>query len=66
MENLQGFQELLAEPRTVVITVHTNPDADALGSALGWGSILAKQGHHVTVISPNEYPDFLKWMKGNE
>ena len=66
MKNLEGFKELLAEPKKVVITVHTNPDADALGSALGWASVLAKQEHEVTVISPNEYPDFLKWMKGNE
>lgn len=66
MENLEGFKQLLADPKRVVITVHTNPDADALGSALGWASILNRKGHQVTVISPNEYPDFLKWMKGEE
>ena len=66
MENIEGFKKLLTGSKEVVITVHTNPDADALGSALGWASILEKQGHKVTVISPNEYPDFLKWMKGNE
>ena len=66
MENIEGFKELLAEPKKVVITIHTNPDADALGSGLAWASILEKQGHEVTVISPNDYPDFLKWMKGND
>lgn len=66
MENLEGFKQLLSEPKKVVITVHSNPDADALGSGLGWASVLEKKGHNVTVISPNEYPDFLKWMKGDE
>ena len=66
MDNIKAFKALFSATRKVVITVHSNPDADALGSALGWASILEQQGHIVTVISPNEYPDFLKWMKGNE
>ena len=66
MKNLEGFKNLLSDPKKAIITVHTNPDADALGSALGWASVLAQKGHDVTVISPNEYPDFLKWMKGDD
>ena len=66
MNNKEDFKLLFNSPKRIVITVHTNPDADALGSGLGFSSILKKQGHDVTVISPNEYPDFLKWMKGNE
>ena len=66
MKDTTKFKQLFNTPRRVVITVHTNPDADALGSALGFASILQQQGHKVTVISPNEYPDFLKWMKGQE
>lgn len=66
MEEKEKFKLLFDSPKKVVITVHTNPDADALGSGLGFASILKQQGHEVTVVSPNEYPDFLKWMKGNE
>jgi len=66
MKDLEKFKQLLDSPKRVVITVHTNPDADALGSALGFYSILKQQGYDVSVISPNEYPDFLKWMKGND
>jgi phosphoesterase RecJ-like protein len=66
MENLEGFKQLVSDPKKAVITVHTNPDADALGSALGWAAVLEKLGHQVSVISPNEYPDFLKWMQGDE
>ncbi len=66
MKDAAKLKQILNTPRRVVVTVHTNPDADALGSALGFASILKQQGHVVTVISPNEYPDFLKWMKGQE
>lgn len=46
--------------------MHLNPDADALGSALGFAHVLQKKGHTVTVISPNTFPEFLKWMNNNE
>lgn len=66
MKDIQAIQQLIANPKKTVIIPHANPDADALGSALGLGRYLEKKGHSVTVISPNEYPDFLKWMAGNE
>lgn len=53
-------------PQKAVITTHQNPDADALGSSLGLYNFLRKKGHHVTVITPTAYPDFLFWMKGND
>lgn len=46
--------------------MHRDPDADALGSSLGWASYLIKKGHEVTVISPTEYTGNLRWMSGIE
>jgi len=46
--------------------MHTKPDADAIGSSLGLACYLQKKGHKVNVISPSDYPDFLKWMTGNK
>lgn len=66
MKVIEKFKQLFNTPKNVLITVHHNPDADALGSALGLASILKKQNHKVNVVAPNEYPDFLKWMTGNE
>ncbi len=66
MQNIQVFKQLLNTPKQIVLTIHLNPDADALGSALGFASVLQKKGHTVTVVSPNTFPDFLKWMKENE
>lgn len=49
-----------------MITTHHKPDADALGSSLGWAGYLKKKGHDVTVVTPSDYPGFLNWMPGNE
>ena len=67
MKDLAAINELVSSiPKDAVITTHANPDADALGSSLGLSMYLQKKGHSVTVIVPNEYPDFLKWMPQNE
>lgn len=44
--------------------MHQKPDADALGSSLGLGFLLEKLGHHVSVISPTNWPGFLNWLPG--
>ncbi|QDA59595.1 DHH family phosphoesterase [Hymenobacter jejuensis] len=66
MSTITALQELLAQPRQIFITTHHKPDADALGSSLGLAGYLRKKGHHVTVVTPSDYPDFLAWMPGNE
>ncbi len=66
MKDLPSIKELLYTPKNVVITTHANPDADALGSSLGLYWYLTNSGHSAKVIVPTEYPDFLKWMPGNE
>ena len=66
MKNLPEIKALLASSKNIVITMHANPDADALGSSLGLYHFLKAQGHTVQVIAPTEYPDFLNWMPGHE
>jgi len=66
MKDIQALKAHLALPKKIVITMHSNPDADALGSALGLSHFLGKLGHITTVIAPTDYPDFLKWMPGND
>ena len=56
---------LLAQPQKIVITTHHKPDGDAMGSSLGLYNYLIQQGHHATVITPTDYPEFLSWMPGN-
>lgn len=50
--------------KNVVICTHTSPDGDAIGSSLALSEYLKKKGKFVTVIVPNYFPDFLKWMNG--
>ncbi|MBK5277493.1 MAG: bifunctional oligoribonuclease/PAP phosphatase NrnA [Bacteroidia bacterium] len=66
MKNLSAFKALISQPQKVVIVTHFKPDADALGSSLGLAGYLKKKGHHVTVITPSNYPEFLAWMPGHE
>jgi len=57
---------MLGVPSRVAIIMHRSPDGDAVGSSLAMKHYLEKSGHSVSVLSPNAYPDFLKWMPGNK
>ena len=63
-EQVSKARSLLSKPEEVVIVTHRSPDGDAIGSSLGLYNFLLKKGHKVSVIVPNEFPDFLKWMPG--
>ena len=58
------LSKMLAEPQSIVILSHTNPDGDAIGSSLAWAEHLRKLGHKVTCILPNRYPYYLEFMPG--
>ncbi len=66
MLDIASLTELLAQPQKIVITTHHKPDGDAMGSSLGLYNYLIQLGHHVKVITPTDYPDYLSWMPGNE
>lgn len=67
MQQWNAFYELInSPPKRVVILTHQNPDADAMGSSLGWKIYLQKKGHTATVIIPNECPSNLRWMPDYE
>ncbi len=65
-QDIQAIQLLLSTPKKIAIIPHRSPDGDAMGSTLGLYHFLLKNNHHPTVISPNEFPDFLDWMPGSE
>lgn len=58
--------ELIKSSQNIVVTNHINPDGDAMGSALGLSTVLKSLGKQVKVVVPNDYPEFLKWMKGSD
>lgn len=65
-KQLQTTTELLSVPKKIVIVGHKNPDGDAVGSCLGLYFFLKNRGHEVSVVMPNDYPDFLKWLPGSD
>jgi bifunctional oligoribonuclease and PAP phosphatase NrnA len=64
--NILAIQELLATPKKIAIIPHRSPDGDAMGSTLALYHFLLKLNHNVTVIAPNDFPDFLVWMPSSE
>lgn len=64
--DIEAVKGLLASPKKIAIIPHRNPDGDAMGSTLGLYHFLKQKGHTVTVISPNEFPDFLEWLPASD
>ncbi|HET8737901.1 MAG TPA: bifunctional oligoribonuclease/PAP phosphatase NrnA [Pricia sp.] len=65
-EDIQVVKQLLSRPQNIVIVPHKNPDGDAIGSTLALWHYLRNMGQEATVVVPNDYPKFLKWMAGND
>lgn len=65
-KDISKVKELLSTPKKIVIVPHKGPDGDAMGSCLALKILLEGQDHYVQLISPNDYPDFLKWMPYQE
>lgn len=63
---IKDLKSLLASPKKIVIVPHKNPDGDAIGSTVALYNFLKSKQHDAVVIAPNEYPEFLKWVPGQE
>jgi phosphoesterase RecJ-like protein len=66
IQDIQAIQLLLSTPKKIAIIPHRGPDGDAMGSTLALYHFLLKNSHNPTVISPNDFPDFLAWMPGSD
>ena len=64
MAPIEELYPLLSRPKKVVIIMHQKPDADAMGSSLGLYHFLLELGHELSVISPTNWAEWLKWMPG--
>ncbi|HOI26820.1 MAG: bifunctional oligoribonuclease/PAP phosphatase NrnA [Paludibacteraceae bacterium] len=65
-EKIQQAKKEILNNDNIVIVTHVSPDGDALGASLGLYQFLQILEKKVTVIVPNAYPDFLKWMAGSD
>lgn len=64
--DITTVKSILSQPKKIAIIPHRNPDGDAMGSCLALSGFLKAKGHTVHVVTPNDYPKFLKWMPGND
>jgi phosphoesterase RecJ-like protein len=58
--------DLVRGGRRFLVTCHLRPDADALGSALGWAAILRTLGKEASVYTADRPPRSLEFLRGNE
>ena len=65
-DQLAQLSQLISISQSIVITCHQSPDGDAVGSSLAWASYLGSLGKEVTIIVPDQYPDFLLWLPNTE
>ena len=66
-EKIQKVKKYIEKGERFVIVTHISPDGDALGSALGLYHFLIAYGkEQVTIVVPNHFPQFYKWMPGRK
>ena len=65
-KNINELKELIVQSNNPLIITHYNPDGDAMGSSLAFYRYLVKKGKKPILVTPNDYPEFLHWLPGNE
>ena len=63
-KELFELMRTLQQAQRIVICAHRSPDGDAIGSSLAWSQYLHSLGKKVSIIMPNPFPDFLRWLPG--
>lgn len=61
-EELGLLRHTLDVSHKILITCHTNPDGDALGSMTAMMSVLRRKGKEVLGVAPDRWPDNLNWL----
>ena len=56
--NKSEIKQLIDSGKNIVLTAHTNPDGDAIGSLIAMYNYLSKLNNTVTMMVPNNFPVF--------
>lgn len=59
---LEKLKEVLSPEKKIIITTHSHPDGDAIGSSMGLYHLLKTQGLSSTVIVPTPLPAYLQFL----
>ena len=60
--NITELKPLLESSKKIIVIPHKNPDGDAIGSCIALNEVLKSLGYQSSVVSPNNFPEFLKWI----
>ena len=60
--DIRDLKSQLQGSKKIIVIPHKDPDGDAIGSCVALNELLKSLGHKSLIISPNNFPDFLKWM----
>lgn len=58
----KNISKFIFSAKNLVLSTHTNPDGDTIGSTLGLYHFLKSKGIHCRIVSPDLSPDFLTWL----
>ncbi|MCH1547507.1 MAG: bifunctional oligoribonuclease/PAP phosphatase NrnA [Flavobacteriaceae bacterium] len=61
-KEIKSLKTAIENAQNIVIIPHKNPDGDAVGSCVALNEIFESLGKKSTIIAPNDFPEFLKWM----
>lgn len=61
---IRKIRDLLDSVDTIVVTTHSAPDGDAIGSTTAFASVMARLGKTVNVIIPDMMPPVLRSVPG--
>jgi len=60
------LSNLFSTSKNILLISHINPDGDAIGSQLALYHYLSSKGREVSMMTPNNLQEFLKWMNGSD
>ena len=58
------LSELFSSSENILIICHINPDGDSIGAQLALYHYFKAKGKNVSLLSPNNIQEFLRWMDG--
>lgn len=65
-KQLFELMRIIQSSHHIVVCAHRGPDGDAVGSSLGWAEYLTNIGKDVSIVMPNPFPDFLRWLPASQ
>jgi bifunctional oligoribonuclease and PAP phosphatase NrnA len=66
MNQIEILKQRISSANNILITTHTGPDGDAVGSSLGFYHYLNNKCKNVKVVVPTVVPGFLTWLSLSE